>query len=623
MDNLIILDSERRYFPASSRLLKKVYESLEDKYLKCTYKFFILPKIRRCIRKGDCIIIAADKETELILSKKKIPFSRFNDYCRDKDFEEYEKKMLQFVRAAPKLVPELDLKYKDIPLWKFDETDMAEKFFPELILRIEVIDKIIAQENVSKIIVLNSSSRLGTLQKCFAGKVAVEDRTDPISKLRKNIFDKFMIMAVKTVGKDLFKKPDYMPKKANKVIFFDEERSFKKSAYFLEKIKNKVTVLHENYFGKGGGGFQFDSLEDYITPEAKRDIGLFRRDLKTKLRRLKNSSAFKNQWRYKDVSLFDPLKEMLEYLYVTGYVKSAYYIESINRFLEINQPKLIINRCEGLKRQKIVLHLSKKHGIKTLLLIHGTISERDRYDHLISDKIAVYGDYYKKILIKLKNDKKKITTTGNPEWDCIGGVKLNREEIGQRLNLPPKKIILFATTNIPIEVRDRNAFAVFRAMLNLPEYHLAIKLHPEEEPDFYQELSKKFNLDVTITGELLLLHPLIKYSELVIISESTVGVDAILIHKPLIDMNLLSAPYWNDYIKEKVALGIRKEEDLLPAMKSILKDETVRKKLEKNRKKYIYEHAYKQDGKASERVVKLINQMLKEAEKEKKQARLY
>ena len=108
-----------------------------------------------------------------------------------------------------------------------------------------------------------------------------------------------------------------------------------------------------------------------------------------------------------------------------------------------------------------------------------------------------------------------------------------------------------------------------------------------------------------------MLHPLIFISELVIVSHSTVGIEALILDKPLIDVNLTKMPFYQDYVKEGVALGVRNEEDLLPAIKSILENEVVRKKLEKNRQKYVYEHAYKMDGKAAERVTNLIKEMIK------------
>jgi UDP-N-acetylglucosamine:LPS N-acetylglucosamine transferase len=169
------------------------------------------------------------------------------------------------------------------------------------------------------------------------------------------------------------------------------------------------------------------------------------------------------------------------------------------------------------------------------------------------------------------------------------------------------------------DISNRLAYTVIKAMTKLPEYYLIIKIHPEEKIDFYQKLLNQFGLKALIVEDIELLYDLISLSELVISAEdSTVGLQVTMLHKPLICVNLSKLPHCQDYAEKGVAIGVRHEEDLLPTIKSIIEDEKIRKKLERNRKRYIYEHAYKQDGKASERVVKLINKILLETEKEKK-----
>ncbi len=60
-------------------------------------------------------------------------------------------------------------------------------------------------------------------------------------------------------------------------------------------------------------------------------------------------------------------------------------------------------------------------------------------------------------------------------------------------------------------------------------------------------------------------------------------------------------------MKEGVALGVYKTEDLKPTIKKLLKNDS---ELAKNRKKYIEKYLYKIDGRATDRVVKLIEEMI-------------
>lgn len=54
-----------------------------------------------------------------------------------------------------------------------------------------------------------------------------------------------------------------------------------------------------------------------------------------------------------------------------------------------------------------------------------------------------------------------------------------------------------------------------------------------------------------------------------------------------------------------------KKKDLIAAIKRGLHDEDIREKLRVAREKFVYEHSYKRDGESAERVIKLIERMVK------------
>jgi CDP-glycerol glycerophosphotransferase (TagB/SpsB family) len=342
-------------------------------------------------------------------------------------------------------------------------------------------------------------------------------------------------------------------------------------------------------------------------------MSLLKLQLQKQKREIKNNKVItakiKEKLAYKNIGLYPYFVEGLEYLFEVSYLKNALYYECFNNFLSENEPKLIIILGEGHSHHHLAFYLTKKNGKKVqfLFAMHGSFGDYPLYENLFSDKIALYGRHYGELLVKMKNSPNKMVVTGNPAWDYLATKKINLNNFGD------KKIILLAATNMPNE-RDYLANLVISTLARLPEYQLIIKLHPEEETIYYERLLQKYKIKAEIFTEQL--HSLILISSVVITAYSTVGLESLLLNKPVIDVNLTNKPFYQDYVEKGVALGIRKEEDLLPAIKSILEDETVRQKLEKNRKKYIYEHAYKQDGKAAERVVKLINSMLKEVDRE-------
>jgi CDP-glycerol glycerophosphotransferase (TagB/SpsB family) len=112
-----------------------------------------------------------------------------------------------------------------------------------------------------------------------------------------------------------------------------------------------------------------------------------------------------------------------------------------------------------------------------------------------------------------------------------------------------------------------------------------------------------------IVGKEVNTYELLNACDLAITKWSTTGLEAIALNKPLLILNLGGEPDRVEYVKEGVALGVYNEKDLTPTIEKSLKDDS---ELAKNRGKYLEKYLYKIDGKATERVVNLIGEMIKE-----------
>jgi hypothetical protein len=58
---------------------------------------------------------------------------------------------------------------------------------------------------------------------------------------------------------------------------------------------------------------------------------------------------------------------------------------------------------------------------------------------------------------------------------------------------------------------------------------------------------------------------------------------------------------------------VYKASDLIPAITAALYDEKTRERIKTEGERFVYDHAYKQDGKATERVASLIEKMIKKS----------
>lgn len=235
--------------------------------------------------------------------------------------------------------------------------------------------------------------------------------------------------------------------------------------------------------------------------------------------------------------------------------------------------------------------------------------------------IAVLSPFAKDAHISMGAPADKIFVTGQPRFDLIWQTKMDKEQIMSQLGVPENKgIVVLATQPLGTLWRqgDREEFveAVASAMSEFPEKQLVIKLHPGEKIEEYREMLAGIDNEAIICQSIDL-YGLLRACDLLMTAHSTVALEAMILNKPVITINLTGKPDVMPYAESGAALGVYKKEDLALAIRKALYDPEVRKDLQRNREKFVYEHAYKLDGKASKRVAKLIVQLVEESKGKK------
>ena len=348
----------------------------------------------------------------------------------------------------------------------------------------------------------------------------------------------------------------------------------------------------------------------------------------------------------------------------------AYYIklkrklniarEEVNKLLKRELPDIIVLGHDTMVLHRIFIQEASKQGIPTLLVQEGVIGRPNyikvswtlsgrlvksfkyigkkgigvffpyafekKYGHGGCTKIAVWGEYLRKLLISEGVDSSKIVVTGSTRYDKIAfKLEVDREKIYQELNIPSNKgIILFVDERlIQNKILTRKeayiyAKSIIEAATRIPGKHLVIKLRKEPRMEESLNLIKKIldeiNVNnVTITH--LYLYELLALADVVIIFSSTVGLEALIFDKPVISVNFTGEELY-PYIKSGAALRCPSPSEILPTIKKALFDERIKEKFVKNREKIIYEHLYKLDGLASKRVADLIVKMVEESKGE-------
>ena len=344
---------------------------------------------------------------------------------------------------------------------------------------------------------------------------------------------------------------------------------------------------------------------------------------------LRDDETFKELCIYSGKNLYKQMRRELEIYFYLLFPHAVKYIEIAKRMIEKEKPDLIliVNEYGNFERTlavagklKEVSTLAVQHGVITLTHSEYIFNKEEKGKVILPDITCVFGKYYYDLLTKNSiYEPEQVVITGQPRYDVFYYVdKLySKEKFLKRYNVNPKhKIVLWTTQchGISEEENKKNFKAVFKTMQNLKNATLIIKQHPGEGGKYTKMIKdylNKYNLEMNavITPKNSDTYEQLFVCDLMITRHSTTAMEAVALNKPVIILNLSGEPDPVEYVKEGVALGVYKEEDLKPAIEKLLKDDS---ELAKNREKYIEKYLYKIDGKATERVVNLIEEILDE-----------
>ncbi len=293
------------------------------------------------------------------------------------------------------------------------------------------------------------------------------------------------------------------------------------------------------------------------------------------------------------------------------------YFNVINAF----NPKIIIANDDNMQLKP----RSKNPDLKFITLQSAIVSPINetyrRYfirefgsDSVKSDYFVCPGEYFKE-LKEYSNVAKKVVVMGQPRYDILARADeiYDKNKIVSDLGLDPNKKTILWCTQTHGQSLDENVSsinAVYSTMASIKDdAQLLIKLHPDEDQNaplyhentLHQPMILKRDMNTSA---------LLSICDLMITKNSTTAMEAVILNKPVIILNLSSEPDRVNYVHEGVALGIYDPANLSPAIEKLLDDSSI---LQGKREEYIKKYLYKVDGKATERVVSLIKSLLDES----------
>lgn len=346
---------------------------------------------------------------------------------------------------------------------------------------------------------------------------------------------------------------------------------------------------------------------------------------------IKTNTGFQNNFVYKNLPIWRILEKIIRGLIIYDFPRARKNIIFLKRLYKDLRPRVIVLREAVKGPERAIVLTAKQAGIPTLVIQHGILAARNVYTRLLSDKIALWGkagiDWYG----AYGNDTSKCVVTGKPEHDLSHFRKNNYKEESQNAFLkigadPNKETIFYVPGNFKNARYLRSVYytqdldyVVLGLLLNIAECFSQRQLIIKVRPFDFIEMDSLINSRIKNCPNVFVVRdidplPLIANSSLIITSWfSSLALDAVILDKPVITINFYKRE--TDpvpFAQRGVALSVTKPEDLYPSVKQVFEDASLRDYLASNRESFIYDYAYKIDGKTTERVLNLIKRLYDE-----------
>lgn len=418
----------------------------------------------------------------------------------------------------------------------------------------------------------------------------------------------------------------------NKTVAFIQTRNVAVAAIpvvqeLTKNVRNDVAVIRAESPASSvvksildSKGIPYINYESYVTPVLQKEIKQGSVLLRSGWRKLQADTGFINTLKYEGISLWPAMKDLYHSIFTVLLPEAVRNIEIARQIMETEKPACLIlmDDMSPLERAAGIVAKSKK--IPSIMVHSGAFGKKEPPIQQVADKVCVWGEMMRDLALKRKGDLDTFVITGNPGFDYqLNKLReLDKSPLYEDICLKSDKDVVIFTSGAASSVvkdtfsperREADISAIYRAIKQLPGLQFVTKLHPAETPELHLRLIKDLKLDNVKVVKFISVYYLLSISELLITFESTTAVEAMLLERPVITINMSGQPDVMPFASSGATIGVYKEEEIVPTIKAALCDENIRNSLAERRKEFIYKYAYLQDGKAASRVAELVMQL--------------
>ena len=386
----------------------------------------------------------------------------------------------------------------------------------------------------------------------------------------------------------------------------------------------KVVVVHGGHLARAraaDGDVRFHSIWEHWDADADQVQRNLRRNLRRLQRELFDGEQFKTlmygvRSHVGDISV----RSDLYWLFWREFIRLAPQVAVAEHILFRHRSALVVSADDADQRCRVYSLLSRAAGVPTLLVQQG-LSNKDypEWRFLSHGKVAAMGESSRADMIAQGVDPERIVVTGHPGFDNLISAEPNVPiQVRNELGVPEhQRMVLFASQPSYVGAFDQPhrrtemIETVVRVVGSLKDVKLVIKPHPgERRKELVSLIGNKRN--VVITDGAVSIVPLIKACDVFVTFFSTAALQALYAGKPVINIDIPGSRGSRLYIGSNATWVARSVEDLKTHITNLLSEQHAEhlKAREEARRRFLHDMAYYPDGKATDRVVQVVEGLL-------------
>ncbi len=312
------------------------------------------------------------------------------------------------------------------------------------------------------------------------------------------------------------------------------------------------------------------------------------------------------------------------------------WIDAFHGFFDRENIRAVVLDEDVIEFRRCLASVARSRGIPSLVLLHATTpSFCGGFDlaPLTADAIAVGGEGLASDCVSNGIAREKIVVTGVPRYDRLQTLDAGRakRDIEKNLGVLLKRpLVVFAATYINPRLDPRGNWwdverayrDFFRTLVSFPEYSLLVKLYQRDtNPDWIRRIATEEGVGQAIfTEQVDLLHAF-SAADLAVSFMSGAVTEAFLLRRPIIILDYLKripplAPL-STASGQRPKFVVRNAEELKEAIRPFLEHRS--ESFSDTHEGDLIAEAWvgKRDGLASQRVARIISQMLDEPVRDK------